>query len=62
MREVTVKLTDGIHSLNQYKSGHVQAFLLGDGNQSTLIHPLYIDDGVCSCRGSVPWGGSRLKD
>ena len=40
-----MKLTDGIHYLNQDKGGHVHAFLLDDGNGITLIDALYDDDG-----------------
>ena len=40
-----MKLTDGIHYLNQDKGGHVHAFLLDDGNGITLIDALYDDEG-----------------
>ncbi len=32
-----MKLTDGIHYLEQDMGGHVHAFLLDDGNGITLI-------------------------
>ena len=40
-----MKLTDGIHYLNQDKGGHVHAFLLDDGNGITLIDALLDTDG-----------------
>jgi hypothetical protein len=36
-----VKVTDGIHYLNQDKGGHVHAFLLDEGNGISLIDALY---------------------
>jgi len=39
-----MKLTEGIHYLNQDKGGHVHAFLLDDGNGITVIDALFDTD------------------
>jgi glyoxylase-like metal-dependent hydrolase (beta-lactamase superfamily II) len=40
-----IEIAPGVHSLRQYKGGHVHAFLLDDGEKLTLIDTLFDTDG-----------------